>query len=64
MAFYVSGGAEAENDLANRIAERISEIPASGGGAMDLYPATLRQKLTRSMIERIAQVATEEAMKR
>lgn len=49
--------------LEERIAERIGDIPASGGGAMDLYPSTLRQKLSREMIREIAKVAADEARK-
>ncbi len=39
----------------------IADIPASGGGYMELYPATLRNKLSNAMISEIARVALEAA---
>lgn len=49
------------SELAERIRERIAEIPASGGGYMSLYPETLRQKLSDELLDRIASVAADEA---
>jgi hypothetical protein len=41
------------------VSKKISTIPASGGGALDLYPATLRQKMSDAMLYLIAKTAVE-----
>jgi hypothetical protein len=49
------------SDLKERIAKAIRQIPASGGGVMDLYPTTLAHKLSDELIHKIASVAAEVA---
>lgn len=42
---------------ARELRKQIEDIPASGGGALDLYPATLRQKMSTGMFNRIEDLA-------
>lgn len=49
--------------LEERIAKRIGDIPASGGGYIEVCQVTLRSKLSPSMLREIAHVAADEARK-
>lgn len=53
---------EITDDMLERAEKAIADIPASGGGYIELYQATLAQKLSRSLIEKIARVSLEAAL--
>ncbi len=47
------------NKRIQKVKEKISEIPVHGGACMALYPETLRNILSSSLIEKIAEVAVK-----
>ena len=47
--------------LEARIAKKIADIPVSSGSYIACYQETLRNVIAPALIERIAQVAAEEA---
>ena len=50
------------DEMLRRAEKAIAGIPASGGGYIELYQATLAQKLSRGLIETIAKTALEAAL--
>jgi hypothetical protein len=54
--------AHGKDALSRAIASAIAAIPARNHGIIDLYPTTLRDQLSRALIDRIAEVAAVTAI--
>jgi hypothetical protein len=50
------------DEMVERAEKAIARIPASGGGYIELYQATLAQKLSRDLIKTIAYTALKAAL--